>query len=162
MLTALVLSSYAAFAQQQVLEKEGFLLKWETQGDKLLVTVKAETKGWIGFGIGATSVMKDANIIICWVDDNTGIAMAEDHFGSGRFTHKSDIREGGSQNVSVLTGTQTDTTTEITFTIPLDSGDEYDKPLVRGESYRLLLASNNSDNINWKHNNKYAQEITIR
>jgi len=161
-ISALILSAHAVFAQQQVLEKQGFVLKWETQGENLLVTVKAETKGWIGFGIGATSVMKDANIIVCWVDDNSGIAMAEDDFGNTRFTHKSDISMGGSQDVKVLSGTQTATSTEITFSIPLDSGDKYDTKLVKGESYRMLLASNNSDNINWKHNNRYAQEITIR
>jgi hypothetical protein len=161
-LMAILCLSASMASAQQMLEKDGFVLKWETSGDKLIVTLKAETTGWIAFGIDAESIMKGANIIILWVDDKTGIAMAEDHFGSGRFAHKSDMKLGGSQDFQVLSGTQTETNTEITFSIPLDSGDEYDKPLVRGQSYRLLLASNNSDNISWKHNNKYAQEIEIR
>jgi len=160
--TLLLLAALNAFSQQQILEKEGFVLKWESQGENLLITVKAETTGWIGFGIGATRMMKDANMILCWVDDASGIAMAEDHFGIGLTSHKNDISLGGKQNVTVLSGSQNETTTEVTFTIPLDSGDEFDKPLVRGESYRILLASNNSDNISWKHNNRYAQEIIIR
>jgi hypothetical protein len=160
MLTMSLSTSFLS-AQQRV-EEKGFDLKWETQGDKLVLTLKAETKGWIAFGIDAESVMKDANIIILWVDDKTGIAMAEDHYGTGRFAHKSDIELGGTQDFQVLSGTQTDTHTEVTFTIPLDSGDEYDKPLERGKTYRLLLASNKSDKISSKHNNTYAQDIEIR
>jgi hypothetical protein len=106
--------------------------------------------------------MKDANILILWVDDNSGITMAEDHFGTGRFSHKNDMELGGSQDIIVLSGKQNETSTEVNFTIPLNSGDEFDSPLVRGETYRLLLASNDSDNISWKHNKKYAQDIVIR
>nr|WP_230391371.1 MULTISPECIES: DOMON domain-containing protein [unclassified Oceanispirochaeta] len=155
------LLSIPAFSEQRI-EEKGFILVWETEADKLVVTLSAETTGWIAFGIGATSVMRDANIIMLWVDDEMGIAMAEDHFGTGKFKHASDIDLGGSQDVQVLTGRQTEDTTEITFTIPLDSGDEYDTVLERGEVYRLLLASNKSDKITWKHNSKYAADIEIR
>lgn len=155
------LLSIPAFSEQRI-EEKGFILDWETEADKLVVTLSAETTGWIAFGIGATSVMRDANIIMLWVDDEMGIAMAEDHFGTGKFKHASDIDLGGSQDVQVLTGRQTEDTTEITFTIPLNSGDEYDTVLKRGEVYRLLLASNKSDKITWKHNRKYATDIEIR
>jgi hypothetical protein len=153
--------SISAFADQR-LEENGFILTWKTEGDKLIATLSAETTGWIAFGIGATSVMKNANIIMLWVDDEMGIAMAEDHFGNGKFKHREDISLGGSQEVQILSGKQTETLTEITFSIPLDSGDEFDKVLTRGQSYRLLLATNKSDNISWKHNKKYATDIEIR
>ncbi|MDC7238877.1 MAG: DOMON domain-containing protein, partial [Spirochaetales bacterium] len=116
------------------LEEDGFILDWKTEGNRLLITLSAETTGWIAFGIGATSVMKDANIILLWVDDNMGIAMGEDHFGTGRFAHKADMELGGSQDMQILSGRQTADTTRVSFSIPLDSGDEYDVPLIRGET----------------------------
>lgn len=155
------LLSIPVFAEQRIDEK-GFTFVWKTEADKLVVTLSAETTGWIAFGIGATSVMKDANIIMLWVDDEMGIAMAEDHFGTGRFKHANDIDLGGSQEVQVLMGKQTKDKTIVTFSIPLNSGDEYDTVLQRGESYRLLLASNKSDKISFKHNKTYATDIEIR
>lgn len=155
------LLSVPAFSEQRI-EEKGFILVWKTEADNLIVTLSAETTGWIAFGIGATSVMKDANIIMLWVDDEMGIAMAEDHFGTGKFKHASDIDLGGSQEVQVLTGKQTKDQTIITFSIPLNSGDEYDTVLQRGQSYRLLLASNKTDKIGIKHNRKYATDIEIR
>ena len=160
----LILSSLvsgAVFSMQR-LEEKGFIITWQTEADKLIVTLSAETTGWIAFGIGASSVMKDANIIVLWVDDEMGIAMGEDHFGTGRFKHASDIDLGGSQEVHILEGRQTADQTVITFSIPLDSGDEYDRVLERGKVYRLLLASNKSDKISWKHNRTFAADIEIR
>lgn len=155
------LLSIPAFSEQRI-EENGFIFTWETEGDRLVMTLSSETTGWIAFGIGATSVMKDANIIMLWVDDEMGIAMAEDHFGTGKFKHTNDLDLGGSQEVQVLSSRQTENQTEISFSIPLDSGDEYDKVLERGETYRLLLASNRNDKITWKHNKKYATDIEIR
>ncbi|MDC7233236.1 MAG: hypothetical protein PQJ58_08380, partial [Spirochaetales bacterium] len=51
-----------AFSEQR-LEENGFILEWKSDEDRLIVTLSAETTGWMAFGIGATSVMKDANII---------------------------------------------------------------------------------------------------
>lgn len=153
--------SFPIFSEQRI-EEKGFIFTWKTEADRLVMTLSAETTGWIAFGIGATSVMKDANIIMLWVDDEMGIAMAEDHFGTGKFKHASDIDLGGRQEVQVLSGRQTENQTVVSFSIPLDSGDEYDKALVRGETYRLLLASNKTDKITWKHNKTYATDIEIR
>ena len=53
--------------------------------------------------------------------------------------------------------------TTISFSIPLDSGDPLDKPLVAGKKYTLLLAHGNdgSDNFGDYHGDRGTVEITL-
>lgn len=160
-LLLITLSVSLLLPAQNMLNENGFELSMETRSERLIVTIKAPTTGWIGFGTDAGNKMKDANIIMVWVDDMMGIAMGEDHFGTSPFSHKNDMELGGSQDLLVLSGKQTGEDTVVTFSVPLNSGDEYDTELIRGESYPLLLASGESDNITTKHSRAYTGEITI-
>lgn len=146
---------------QNMLNEDGFELSLETRNQRLIVTIKAPTTGWMAFGTGATNKMKDANIIMVWVDDMMGIAMGEDHFGTTPFSHKSDMELGGSQDLLVLSGKQTEEDSVISFSIPLNSADEYDTELIRGETYPLILAYGKRDNISRKHSRVYKGKITI-
>jgi len=155
-LTAVILPA------EQSLSGNGIDLRWKTGEDRLIVTLSAPTTGWIAFGIGAEEVMKNANIIMVWVDDDMGIAMADDQYGNGRFSHKNDMKLGGEQNVQVLSGEQTGESTSVTFSIPLDSGDRFDNPLEIGETYRYILAYGKTDNLKAKHKATHSGDLTIR
>lgn len=48
----------------------------------------------------------------------------------------------------------------IEFQIPLDSGDSYDKPLVVGKEYRILLAWGPNDDLGY-HGGRGATAITL-
>ncbi|OQY32601.1 MAG: hypothetical protein B6241_10545 [Spirochaetaceae bacterium 4572_59] len=159
LLTALSVS--LLLPAQNILNENGFELSLETRSERLIVTIKAPTIGWIAFATGATDKMKDANIIIVWVDDMMGIAMGEDHFGTSPLSHKNDMELGGSQDLQVLSGKQTGEYTLVSFSLPLNSGDKYDTELVRGKTYPLLLASGKSDNISEKLSPVYTGKITI-
>ena len=161
MMTVLCLLAAALIPAQSMMSGNGFDLAWETREGQLIVTLTAPTTGWLAFGTDATNKMKDANIILVWVDDATGIAMGEDHFGTGMFSHRADMQLEGSQDLQVLSGTQTQEETTVVFSIPLDSGDSYDTALQRGRTYPLLLAAGKTDNIRKKHNRVFTGEITI-
>ena len=146
---------------QTVLEENGFEMSCEVREERLVVNLKGDTTGWLAFGTNASDRMEGADIIILWVDDALGIAMGEDHFGTGPLSHEADMSLGGEQNMLVLSGRQTKEDTAVTFTIPLNSGDEYDTELISGESYPLILAMGQNDNIETKHSRVYTAEITI-
>ncbi len=56
-------------------------------------------------------------------------------------THVSDSDlQGGEQNVSDKSGSESSGTTTIYFTIPMDSGDLYDNALSEGQSYNIVFA----------------------
>ena len=51
--------------------------------------------------------------------------------------------------------------TVIEFKVPLDSGDEYDKPMVPGQTYRINLAMGAADDLNSYHAGRGTSEITL-
>lgn len=135
---ALLLLAGAASAWQE-LEVDGFLLKWQTQpGENLAVELTGPTTGWVAVGFDPAMMMMEANIIIGYVSE--GNAYIRDDWGTHATSHQADTALGGTDDVTVLGGFESGGSTQIQFSIPLDSGDPYDKPLVPGETYTVLLA----------------------
>ncbi len=136
-------------------------LRWLVEGSSVKFIVQAPTTGWVAVGFDPSQGMKDANFIMGYVEDGT--ASVADHFGNGALSHINDKELGGSDDIIEFSGTETDGTTEINFTIPLDSGDSYDAPLRKGEEHVILIAygPNNADNFTSKHSKRMSFPITL-
>ncbi|MFA5794633.1 MAG: DOMON domain-containing protein [Candidatus Brocadiia bacterium] len=133
----------------------GVTMEWSLAGTNLSVKLSAATSGWVAVGFDPGAGMKDANIIIGYVKD--GNAIIRDDFGTGFGSHAPDTVD----NVTNKSGTEANGVTEISFTIPLDSADAQDKKLVSGNSYKVLLASGNSDDFSAFHTHKAVATIKI-
>ncbi len=140
-------------------DAEEFSLEWMVDGDDLNVIVSSTTEGWIAVGFDPTNKMKDANIIIGYVDD--GEVTIEDHFGNRQISHRSDEALGGTDDIMNIDGSEIEGVTELSFTIPLDSGDPNDRVLVEGQTYKVIFASYRKDKITMKHNSRTSREITL-
>jgi hypothetical protein len=116
----------------------GIMFRWKVDGANLRVIVVAPTRGWVGVGFAPTVRMQDANIILGYVIG--GKAYVSDEFGSGPTLHRPDVFASGTSNVMDAKGREYEGNTEISFAIPLNSGDLRDRPLVPGRSYTVLLA----------------------
>ncbi len=135
-------------------------LQWKTDTlDNLLVKVSATTVGWVAVGFDPSAGMQDANIIIGYVANDT--AYIRDDFGTGLHAHAADITLGGTDDVSDAAGTETGGMTEISFTIPLDSGDSRDRVLAVGQSYTVILAWGTDDAFDTPHTVRVTTEIDI-
>ncbi len=145
----------------RTITESGITLQWKPESTQLYVKVIAPTTGWVSVGFDPTQGMKDANIIIGYVLNDT--AYVRDHFGSGPTSHASDISAGGTDDVFETAGNETQGNTEISFKIPLDSGDSKDRPLIIGEFYNVILAygHNDADNFDSYHKAKVVVNIKI-
>ncbi|HNX38151.1 MAG TPA: T9SS type A sorting domain-containing protein [Candidatus Cloacimonadota bacterium] len=123
--------------------------------------VTAQTTGWVAVGFNPTSAMRNANIIIGYVSGaNT---MIRDDWGTSNSAHASDISLGGTNNLTIIGGTESAGSTMIHFTIPLVTTDQYDRPLTIGQSYTVILArgANNADNYTGDHNGAGYGSISV-
>lgn len=48
-------------------------LYWSVTGDSVTFAVHAQTEGWVAFGISPNGLMLDSDVVIGYVDDNTGV-----------------------------------------------------------------------------------------
>jgi hypothetical protein len=135
-------------------------LRYAIDGDDLLLEIAAPTRGWVALGFEPTRAMAGANILIGYVD-GSGSVSVEDHFGDGLFTHRQDTRLGGTRDVAVIGGSESSAGTVVTFSIPLDSGDQYDKTLEPDTTVHVILAWGANDNISRRHRRRYSTTIHL-
>jgi len=138
----------------------GVTLKYKKVNENLNCILSAQTEGWVSVGFNSSQAMKDANIIMGYVD-NSGNALVRDDWGSSQYSHESDENLGGTDDVTLIQGSQIGGKTEIEFEIHLNSGDSYDRVLLNGETYPIILARGNSDNFDSQHSDRGYSSVTI-
>lgn len=121
-----------------VVEMEEFTFAWQVRDDSLDVRISAPTTGWVAIGFEPTRAMNDADMRFGFVAD--GSVEVADHFGVSAINHRFDTDLGGTRDVSNVGGSEEGGRTTLTFTMPLDSGDEYDAALTPGEEVILIYA----------------------
>jgi len=158
----MVLTASSAAQAWQEITVSGFLLRWSTQtGDMLSVELTGPTTGWVGVGFDPDSVMLNANIILGYVvSTSTSI---RDDFGWQVFSHRADTLLGGTEDVTIDGGSESGGETTIMFTIPMDSGDQYDVVLTPGNTYPVILARgpDGADDFSTQHEFAVMAEISI-
>ena len=68
--------------------------------------------------------MKGAGFVLGYVKD--GKVKVSDEYGDGENSHKSDKKLGGTDNVTVIGGSEKDGVTTVEFSLPFTSGEETD------------------------------------
>jgi len=125
-------------AYQHKISVEQIIFEWALNADSIQVRLSAKTDGWVGIGFNPVQEMKGANFILGFVKD--GKADIKDEFGTGMMSHAEDSKLGGKDNITIASGKEENGLTEIAFTIPLNSGDQYDTVIKPAEETTVLLA----------------------
>jgi len=104
--------------------------------------------------------MEGANYIIGYVEEGKGYI--RDDYGNGTTSHIADTDRGGRDDITAFAGAEWPDQTILEFTIPLDSGDAMDKPLVPGSTYTVLLAYHDlQDGFALRHSRRGLGEIQL-
>lgn len=121
----------------------------------------AATTGWVAVGFAPTVQMQNANFIIGY--HQSGNTFIRDDYGTSTTTHASDTSLGGMNNIIVSSSSEVAGVTQLNFKIPLNSGDPYDRILVIGNTYNIILARgfNGGDSFTSSHAARAGAQITI-
>ncbi len=140
---------------------EHWTVAWNFNDEMVEFTLTAPTTGWVSIGFNPSARMADASYIIGYVED--GDVYLREDYGTGRTSHASDVSLGGTDDVQVISGTESDGITTLSFAVPRDSGDEYDTVLTPGETYTLLMAygPDGSNNFTARHSQRTALEVEL-
>ncbi|XP_018333725.1 MOXD1 homolog 1 [Agrilus planipennis] len=109
-----------------VLDKNGkVLLRWQPRHQEISFRIEAATRGYIGLGFSPNGGMEGADIVLGWIDDNTGKAYLLDCHAGPRSQGSAPIRDEIS-NYRLLSGSHNDTHTMLEFRRALDTCDPDD------------------------------------
>lgn len=132
---------------------------WKINGDKLEVKLSAKTTGWVAIGFNPTDDMKGANFILGYVKD--GKVTLSDDFGDSSTSHKTDDKLGGTEDVTLIGGTEEGGKTTIEFAIPLASADANDGKLDVNADSLVLLAYGPPARDSFKAKHVFRTELKI-
>jgi len=117
-------------------EDESFRLYWTNLDGEGLIEfgMEVEATGWISIGISPRGQMPNSDIAIGWVDDD-GEAYVQDRYTTSRTAPLYDAH----QNVTLISGEESDGWTRIRFTRPKFACNDEDVALSQGTT-RLIWA----------------------
>ena len=132
---------------------------WAFKAETIEFTMSAPTTGWISLGFNPTKRMKDADYILAYIKD--GKVYISDEYGTGNTSHSSDVSLGGKASAKAISFVEEAKKTTITFSLPLNSGDQYDTVFVKGEKCKVLAAYGTSKNFSARHRKRDSTEIIL-
>ncbi|MCF7918499.1 MAG: hypothetical protein K9N06_01115, partial [Candidatus Cloacimonetes bacterium] len=142
------------------LEASGMKFYWLVDPDTIHCVVTAPTSGWIGIGFDPENVMQGANFIIAYVESDS-VGYFRDDWGTSPSMHVSDVSNGGTEDLYHLGGLEANGESIIYFSIPLNSGDAFDKTLLWDESYPIILAYGADDSFSSMHTAADFSSFTV-
>jgi len=138
----------------------GVEVSWTNDATYLRVGLVAPGTGYVAIGFDPVRQMEGANFILGYVEDGKGYF--RDDFGTEPTAHMADVDRGGVDNIVSSAGAEWTDRTILEFIIPLDSGDEMDKPLVPGGTYTVLLAYHDlQDGFTARHSRRGTGQIQL-
>ncbi len=146
------------FEQYEEVIAEGITLQWRTDENYLHIILSAPTTGWVAVGFDPQVQMQGADILIGYYN---GEAIMSDEYGNSTTGHTADTNLGGTNDIMNISGMEEDGNTQLKFMIPLDSGDDYDNPLVPGNQHTVILAYGPSDNFTSYHTVRTIIQLTL-
>jgi len=136
-------------------------INWSNNDQNVCLGIKAKTPGWVAVGFGAESFMNHADIIQGYFSSSNS-AIVLDEFSTGNFgPHPDDTTLGGKYNILESGGKQEGGYSVVEFKRKLDTGDAYDRPLVKGAN-KIIWAYGSDNQFLIKHMNRGEGEIVIQ
>jgi hypothetical protein len=133
---------------------------WTVTDKQLDVKLSADTTGWVAIGFNPTDRMQGANYILGYVKD--GKVSLTDDFGDSPTGHKPDDKLGGTEDVTLVGGSEENGRTTIEFSIPLASSDVNDGNIDgQGETVVLLAYGPDRDSFKIRHKFRTAMKINL-
>jgi len=134
-------------------------INWSSDEQYIYIGLKVKTIGWVAVGIQPGLKMKDADMVLGFVEG--GEATVSDQFSTGDFgPHKADTELGGTNDILEFGGKEMAGYTTIEFKRALNTGDKYDHPLLKGAN-KIIWSYGSGDQTTTKHANRGYGEIDL-
>jgi len=136
-----------------------FEINWSNDDEYFYAAIKARTTGFVAVAIQPGSRMKDADIILGFVDGS--VVSVFDLFSTGDFgPHPPDTELGGTDDVVEFGGIDNGIYTIIEFKRLLNTEDKFDNEIVEGKN-KIIWSFSNADGLEIKHSSRGYGEIEI-
>jgi hypothetical protein len=144
-----------------VLDQGNYRLSWSIKGDTISIQATAKTTGWVAIGFEPTEKMKDADMIIGFINPS-GISKVIDAFSVGlKGPHPDDISLGGTDDLLTSSVSINDGWTSLRFERKFVTGDKFDKDILQKPMKVIWSYGSNADIKNYHETSRGSLEINF-
>jgi len=154
----LISSSVSCQNTNQVITKNGMTVKWEFKADRIHFEISAPTAGWVTIGFNTHSGTKGAYLLMGHIVND--IPSVVEHYTLNPGNYKSLEALGKSSNISDVSGKESDSTTRLTFSLPINKNSQYRKTLKKDLSYYMIMAFSQDDDF--QHHSIMRTSIQVK
>jgi hypothetical protein len=124
---------------------------WKNDAQFLYMAIAGNTTGWVSVGLEPEEWMKNADMILGFVDNGKAIVL--DEFSTGNYgPHVPDVQLGGTNDILEFGGAEQNGRTTVEFKRKMDTGDKFDKAFTPGQKVSIIWAMADKDADSQKHN----------
>ncbi len=152
------LFGFAGLCAQQAIEVSQMSFTYTIEQDSLHGTLKAPTKGWVGVGFNSKNDIVGSDLLLFRVVSGKveGLDMYVKSFGNPL----QDSENGGRNSVKLKEGSESEKSTQISFSIPLNSKDPNDFVHIPGQKSWLILAYSVEDDFG--HHSRVRKHLPFK
>ncbi|MEQ9593048.1 MAG: DOMON domain-containing protein [Cyclobacteriaceae bacterium] len=132
-------------ASKKMVTKGGMTVRWKVEDEILIVTMIAQTSGWLAIGFNHSDQLAGTNLLMGAVEQ--GFYRVEDRFIVAPGNHKAMTELGARDQILHRHGKERNGETVIEFAIPLQATDDFHLSLQEGGEYFLLMAYSLEDDF---------------
>jgi hypothetical protein len=131
---------------------------WKNDGENLYMALKSDAGGWLSVGFEPSEWMKDADMIMGFVEGKSTKVL--DEYSTGNYgPHDEDTTLGGKNDIMDFGGRREGDYSVIEFKRKLNTGDRFDKAFTPGQRISMIWATADTNDHDLKHNVAFGEAI---
>ena len=157
LLLLLFASCEAQEQKNRSVSKNGMEVHWHFKQNRIFFTMKAPTRGWVAIGFNTTEKMTHAYLLMGRIAKNQ--AEVVEHFTIFPGAYEPIKTLGGITQVQDMYGSEKVNTTVLHFSLPVKALGQYQKDLLQGNTYFMVLAYSQEDDF--QHHSSMRTSINV-
>ena len=161
---AFLLMGYCFHANAQntypkTVSKNNIKISWHFEKDRIYFEMSAPTDGWVTIGFNTTAGTKGAYLLMGNIVDSK--ASVVEHYTLSPGNYKTIESLGEVPQVSDVSGSEISSYTRLKFSLPLKSTSDYQKDLMVGTEYTMIIAYSREDDFQHHSTMRTAIDISL-
>ncbi|MFH4965714.1 DOMON domain-containing protein [Gaetbulibacter sp. M235] len=143
----LVSITYAQQKNIQVVATNGMTVRWYFENERIFFEMIALTDGWLAIGLNKDKTIENMYLLMGNVINNKPnvVEYYNNTTSPDNFNSIEDL--GTTSQVKNITGTENCNKTCIRFSLPIEPKNKYQKGLLQGSQYTMVLAYGTKDDF---------------
>ena len=142
---------------QKEVHKNGMVVRWHYQGNRILIEMSAPTNGWVTVGFNDQDRIKGAYLLMGRVLNKQAEVVEHYTIAPGNYHHIEAL--GVKPAVQQVFSEQKDGKTTLKFSLPIEAASKYQKSLKAGQSYIMILAY--SSDTDFQHHSRMRTSLKV-